>query len=256
MALKIASGAKATPVRYTLGGLIDAKTQSAFASFDGSGAAGAFLPSLAFYSSDGLLIARTFPSVQVGAGGSADVTFAPFLATPATQGAGNLNLLFSTTLAADTATVTISGISQAYHNLQLIINGRTSFAGAVDSLYARWNGDNSASYDYAAITYPTDSGINLGNAFGLTYAPLGEVSAAATDVAAFSICEAIIGGYARSDAFKFTTSRSTDTKYPAAVFVITTFGSIWRQKAPITSMIIGAPGGDLKAGTSIVLYGL
>lgn len=74
------SGSKLTPVAYTVAGLMDVRTQSAFAHFDGSAAVSDFLPALAFYSSDGRLISRTFPTTPVAAGDVADVSFAPFLA--------------------------------------------------------------------------------------------------------------------------------------------------------------------------------
>lgn len=46
--------------------------------FDGTGAAGDFLPAVAIYTQDGQLLSRTFTSEAVAAGGSAEVTFAPF----------------------------------------------------------------------------------------------------------------------------------------------------------------------------------
>jgi hypothetical protein len=48
------------------------------AEFDGSGAAGAFLPALAIYAQSGELLARTFTGDAVAAGASAEVTFSPF----------------------------------------------------------------------------------------------------------------------------------------------------------------------------------
>jgi hypothetical protein len=57
---------------------IEPRVLAAFAHFDGTAAASAFLPSLAFYGPAGVLLGRVFPQ-QVAAGGTADVTFAPFL---------------------------------------------------------------------------------------------------------------------------------------------------------------------------------
>jgi hypothetical protein len=52
--------------------------ESVTASFDGSGAAGSFLPCLSIYAQSGELLSRTFPD-EVAAGDTAEVTFAPLL---------------------------------------------------------------------------------------------------------------------------------------------------------------------------------
>lgn len=52
--------------------------ETAFAHWDGSGASGAFLPALSFYTANGTLLSRVFPSTSVAAGASADVSYAPF----------------------------------------------------------------------------------------------------------------------------------------------------------------------------------
>lgn len=69
----------AAPAVYTVPGSADVELLSAFARFDGSGAAGSFRPALTFYSDAGLILARVFPGDTVTAGDTADVTFAPFL---------------------------------------------------------------------------------------------------------------------------------------------------------------------------------
>ena len=51
---------------------------TAVATFDGSGAAGDFLPALGIYAQSGELLSRTFTSEAVSAGDSAEVTFSPF----------------------------------------------------------------------------------------------------------------------------------------------------------------------------------
>jgi hypothetical protein len=66
------------PYSYQLAPGESLALESVSADFDGSGAAGAFLPSLALYAQSGELLSRTFPADSVAAGGSAEVTFAPF----------------------------------------------------------------------------------------------------------------------------------------------------------------------------------
>lgn len=48
------------------------------ATFDGTGAAGAFRPALGLYAQSGELLSRTFTGEAVTAGDTAEVTFAPF----------------------------------------------------------------------------------------------------------------------------------------------------------------------------------
>lgn len=49
-----------------------------FAHWDGSGASGDFLAALSFYTANGTLLSRVFPSTPVAQGGVADVSYAPF----------------------------------------------------------------------------------------------------------------------------------------------------------------------------------
>lgn len=59
---------------------------AATATFDGSGAAGAFKPALAFYDSGGVLLSRAVAEDTVSAGDSAEVSFFPFV--PQSSGSG------------------------------------------------------------------------------------------------------------------------------------------------------------------------
>lgn len=67
------------PLTYTVTepGTVD--LQSIFARFDGSGAGGSFKPVVTIRAQNGAILARVFPSQDLAAGDTADVTFAPFL---------------------------------------------------------------------------------------------------------------------------------------------------------------------------------
>lgn len=86
-------GPFATPHEYKLSAGEAFEPLSINATWDGSAAAGAFLPCCSFYSQDGRLLARTFPA-QVAAGDTAEVTYSPFGAALASAagagGAGGL----------------------------------------------------------------------------------------------------------------------------------------------------------------------
>jgi hypothetical protein len=71
-------GPLAVPYTYTLGATEYLQVMAAFASWDGSGASGAFLPALSFYDGAGNRFMRVFPTTSIAQGGTADVTYAPF----------------------------------------------------------------------------------------------------------------------------------------------------------------------------------
>jgi hypothetical protein len=79
LTINVQQAAKVAPAVYTVPGSVEVEPLSAFARYDGTGAATPFLAALTFYSSTGAVLARVFPETQVAAGGTADVTFAPFL---------------------------------------------------------------------------------------------------------------------------------------------------------------------------------
>jgi hypothetical protein len=60
----------------------------ATASFDGSAIAAAWFPALVVESDSGHVVSKTVTGASVAAGGSADVTFAPFLSAPGGGGGG------------------------------------------------------------------------------------------------------------------------------------------------------------------------
>lgn len=103
IAINVQAAAKAAPAVYNVAGSTEIELLAGFATFDGTGAAGAFLPSIAFYSSGGLLITRTFPSTSVAAGASADVSFFPGVGAPSGSGGGTSGLTVQTPVILDTA---------------------------------------------------------------------------------------------------------------------------------------------------------
>lgn len=88
LTINVQQAAKAAPAVYEVPGSTEVEPLAAFASFDGSGAAASYLPSIAFYSASGLLISRSFPSSAVAAGASADVSYFPGLGVGGGGGGG------------------------------------------------------------------------------------------------------------------------------------------------------------------------
>lgn len=68
----------ALPAGYRLADSERLKVEAAFATFDGSAAASAFEPCLTFKAPDGRVLNRVRPSSTIAAGGTADVSYAPF----------------------------------------------------------------------------------------------------------------------------------------------------------------------------------
>lgn len=72
-------GPIATPYKYVVPPTSPVEPSVVNATFDGSAAAGVFLPCCSIYSQDGRLLSRTFPEgVQVAVGDTAEVTYSPF----------------------------------------------------------------------------------------------------------------------------------------------------------------------------------
>lgn len=76
----IARDSEPVPFGYTVSETGVLTITNAHAEFDGTNASGAFLPCLAIYQQNGVLLGRFFPDGgSVNAGSSADVSYAPFL---------------------------------------------------------------------------------------------------------------------------------------------------------------------------------
>jgi hypothetical protein len=103
---------------------------SAFAHFDGTAAAGAFLPCLTYYTQDGKVFARAFPADDVAAGASADVSWFPGLTVSASP--SNVNPVVSNELDYVTLTASVTiGPANTFANQATIL---TSSALVFDGL--------------------------------------------------------------------------------------------------------------------------
>jgi hypothetical protein len=84
-----ASGPAPVPLAYIVAPGQVIEPASVFATFDGTSAAGAFLPCVTIRSQNGDVLSRTFPQgVVLNPGDVADVTFAPFLDRGGSGGGG------------------------------------------------------------------------------------------------------------------------------------------------------------------------
>jgi hypothetical protein len=80
------------PYAYEVPASLEVQPYTATAFFDGSGAAGAFYPTISIYSQSGALLARVFPNTSIAEGDSATVTWVPpfgsAASSPAPSGSG------------------------------------------------------------------------------------------------------------------------------------------------------------------------
>lgn len=251
----LAAGTAATPLNYTVPNAQEFQLLAVAAEMDGSGAASAWVPAVEIESDGAVIVAQAAdPATAVVAGASARVSWFPGMRG---RTVGNPNLVYATTLAADAADVTITGFGTLFHSLQLTATVRTDRGVALDGLALQFNGDTAFHYGWNQFAYPTDNGLTNGAVVPDTKIQLGECCTATTNAAAFSVIDTVIGGYTNPNSYKFTTTRWTDTKFPAAVMVLGENGGEWLTTAAITSIrLFSSNGANLKQGSTFVLYGL
>lgn len=110
----LVAGTAAIPLSYEIPNAVELELLCVNASFDGSGAASSYVPTVEIISDGGVVIGRVPVKTTVAAGGSAEVTFAPFLrdevaavtGTLQNRNFGQLGYSLGTTLS-DTQTHTI-----------------------------------------------------------------------------------------------------------------------------------------------------
>lgn len=109
-----APGVKAAPLIYTVPGSVEMIVKAAFATFNGAGAGGAFLPCLRVLSPAGLVVGEYVTDSSVAAGSSAEVSFAPFLRGATAGGAAAATPDYATAQRDITAIAFASGGANSY----------------------------------------------------------------------------------------------------------------------------------------------
>lgn len=121
---------QASPSEYELTQSQTLSPKSAVATFDGTGAGGAFLACLSFYAQNGALVTRVFPATPVVAGDVAAVSYAPFPGGLASGGGGGSGIEFDVDnvgdwLSVETTAVTGSGDAMTFTDTAPSSNGIT-----------------------------------------------------------------------------------------------------------------------------------
>lgn len=244
-------GSWTVPYTYRLAVADELTPSGIFAHFDGSAAATAYLPCVTYYTQDGKVFARAFPDQSVAAGASADVSWFPGLSrSPA--GAGAIVKLYDSLLAVDTASFSVTGISQAYSHLWIVASLRGDTA-ATASGNVRLNGDAGTNYEYADSTGTRSA--------GLTSIPALRALDPAADAGHFGVTDVLLHDYSivrKDHALHGTWGVIPITATPAGFQAVTVAGQHCAAvAAAVTSLtVLPSAGGNFVAGSRLQLYGV
>lgn len=255
----------AAPKDYSIPAAQQILLLSVRASFDGTGAAGSFLPAVQILDNNGnVLVTAADPNVSVVAGASADVSWFPGV-KPATQTtAGGLALLSRTVLLADAPSVTISPIPQTHTHIELYSLTRTDRAAGSDLIALQLNGDTGNSYDWEQVF--GNNGVS--DAFnaptgGHIAGPISEI-ALTSATAATATANSYGSGrwtvlyYTQTSTHKMVVGQGGVFVDDSAAGAVTAqMAGIWRNTQAVTAMkLFPALGTNFKAGSRFELYGI
>mgnify|MGYP006279408047 CR=1 FL=1 len=154
----------------------------------------------------------------------------------------------SVTLAADVASINISGIPQTYTDLVVVVTGYQT-GGADNSLGLWFNGDTGSNYSWTRILGSGSSAIS-GRGTNTVEMDLGMIGGYGTRAISNSIFH--IMNYSNTTTYKTALGRGNmaDGYLGAAV-------GLWRNTSAVTSINIGTSGGNnMKSGATVNLYGI
>jgi hypothetical protein len=174
-------------------------------------------------------------------------------------GTGALNLISSTTLAVDTATVSFTSIPNSYKHLKLVIMGRSDVVAFESNVWIQFNADTtSGHYDWNYVlgnSNAASSSSTLGTTKILVAIFPGASATRSTQVGG---CEVTIPAYALTTFEKTCVSQSLGNAAAAAAHIWTTLaGGAWHSAAAITQIDVFLDSSSkFKAGSILSLYGI
>jgi hypothetical protein len=179
--------------------------------------------------------------------------------TWASGGAGGYTLISSQTLTSAAATVTFSSVPQTFHNLQLVISGRSaaSCSGGDGQFYLQANGDTANNYGTQYMYGQGSVAASVGQQVAAAKPLLGNIPC--SDAFANSQGQHVISltNYAGTSFIKTGTNNGMDFNAAAASGISTYQVSwYWNSTSAITSLLIGFVNGtNFAAGSTFQLYG-
>jgi hypothetical protein len=170
-------------------------------------------------------------------------------------GAGALTLLSTTTLGS-AGSFDVTGISQAYNDLTLVLIGRGADPGGVDTALIRFNNDSGNNYYRQRLT------VNAGTATasenqGQTGLFSGGIPASAAYANTFGVLEMTIYGYASTAWKKACQFQSFGPlNISAGSLYLTALGGMWDSTAAITRVaMLGSSTANFVTGSQLRIYG-
>lgn len=158
------------------------------------------------------------------------------------------------------AVQTISGISQAFDHLRLVMHVRSPHSVASESFYFRLNGDGGGNYDHANIKC-NNNVVAADQLMAQTQATLGALPGANATAGYYADADVMFPGYSAAGGSRRWVG-SSSCFAPVSVTVAEMFGYMlagsWRLPgAPITSIgFLPTGGGVFAAGSRAWLYGI
>lgn len=145
------------------------------------------------------------------------------------------------TLAADTSTVVLSGFSQDYRDLIVVINGGNTAGG---NTTVRLNGDTTSSYSYV---YMFGNGTSALSGAGSNDKMQGSgMNNNLNNMSIFTLFD-----FSATDKHKVGIFRDgTGEGFTGA------WANRWASTDAVTSLTVGTNSGDLKSGTTLRLFGI
>jgi hypothetical protein len=193
----------------------------------------------------------------VGAGVTATGSGATKTITiPGGSGSGDLTLIASTTLGADNANITITGIPNTYTDLVVSFMARSAEASEFDTLYLRMgDGSIDSGSNYSSARRISGSGsADLGTR-NATFISLATVTGSSATSGAFGGGRCEILNYADTSMFKIVSGSAYMDG--ASDHYVQLVGGIWKNSgAEVDQVNISLEGGnDLKAGSRLTIWG-
>ena len=166
-------------------------------------------------------------------------------------------LIASTTLTADAASIGFSSIPGTFKALWVVAYARSAKAGVTtDDLRMRINADSGGNYDMQSIY--AEAAVAAGwELLAQTSLFIGAIAADNAPSNVFDQADVLLAHYANTANQKTTRSTNTYKAGTASGNLGTTMLSgWWRSNNAITAILIYAAGGNLRSGSHVSLYGL
>lgn len=162
--------------------------------------------------------------------------------------------LATQTLAVAAANIDFTSISGAFNHLQVVLISRCSTSATNEVVYARFNNDSGANYDWMVLRGPSVTQSSAADTNGLY---LGDSPAATGPAGAASLTYIDIPYYASTTFHKTAHTRNLLKNGTATSnFFVYENGGWWRSTAAITRITIRPAANNFIAGTQATLYGI